>query len=283
MDNGTVSPDVARAPRAAVPLAPGRAHTDLSTAALFDRWRRFGDQTARQELVGRYLPLARKLASRYMSPYEPFEDLVQVASLGLLGAVDRFDPERGVEFSSFAIPTILGELKRYFRGTGWSAHVPRRAQELALRVETASRQLAERPGPPPSVAELAQYLELTTEEVITGLEAGSAHYSVSLDAPHAGADSESDPESLTERLGDVDERFGLIDTTVSLSAALTHLPHLERQALSLRLREDMKQTEIAARLGCSQMQVSRLLRRAASRLTELIDPSRASGGSAQDG
>ena len=168
------------------------------TAVLFERWHRFGDESARQELVARYLPLARKLASRYTSPYEPFEDLVQVASIGLLGAVDRFDPERGVEFSSFAIPTILGELKRYFRSTGWSAHVPRRAQELALKVEQASRQLAGRPGRPPSVAELAQFLELTTEEVITGLDAGAAHYSVSLDAPHPGADSESDPEPLAE-------------------------------------------------------------------------------------
>ena len=243
----------------------------MTPTSCFKRWHRFGDQRARQELIARYLPLARKLASRYMSPYEPFEDLVQVASIGLLGAVDRFDPERGVEFSSFAIPTILGELKRYFRSTGWSAHVPRRAQELALQVEKASRQLGNRPGRQPSVAELAQYLELTTEEVITGLDAGAAHYSVSLDAPHPGADGDSDPEPLAEKLGDLDERFGLIDASVSLSAALRHLPRLERQALSLRLRDDMKQTEIADQLGCSQMQVSRLLRRAACRLTELME------------
>jgi RNA polymerase sigma-B factor len=249
-----------------------RADTN-QVAELFTRWRQHGDARARQELVSRYLPLARKLASRYTSPHEPFEDLVQVASIGLIGAVDRFDPGRGVEFSSFAIPTILGELKRYFRSTGWSAHVPRRAQELALRVEKASRHLAGRPGSLPSVAEIAEYLELSTEEVLTGIDAGSAHYSVSLDAPPAGADRDPEPETLAEKLGDEDQRFGMIEASISMAAALRHLPHLERQALSLRLNADMKQTEIAQQLGCSQMQVSRLLRRAARRLTDLIDPS----------
>jgi RNA polymerase sigma-B factor len=239
--------------------------------ALALRWREQGDVHAREELITRFMPLARKLASRYANPYEPLEDLVQVASVGLLGAVDRFDPRRGIGFPAFAVPTILGELKRYFRNTGWSVHVPRGAQELALRVDRASRQLTAQTGRPPRVEELAQFLELNAEDVIAGLDAGSAHYSVSLDAPVNGADAD-EPESLGESLGGDDERLGLVETTASLATAIAQLPHLERLALSLRLNADMKQTEIAEQLGCSQMQVSRLLRRAASRLRELTDP-----------
>src|SRR5947209_18424356 len=124
---------------------------------LFVRWQEHGDRRARDELIERFLPLARKLARRYAGPREPFEDLMQVASLGLVKAVDRFDTSRGTAFSSFAVPTILGELKRYFRDLGWSVHVPRGAQELALKVEEAQQQLTTKTGRPPSVQELAQY------------------------------------------------------------------------------------------------------------------------------
>jgi RNA polymerase sigma-B factor len=230
---------------------------------------RAGDEHAREELVDRYMPLARKLASRYLNPYEPFDDLVQVASLGLLGAIDRFDPARGVSFPSYAIPTILGELKRYFRSTGWSAHVPRGAQELALRVDRASRQLQAGTGRTPTVRDLEEHMGLSTEDVLTGLDAGTAHYSVSLDAPSGSETGDSEPEPLAASLGIDDERIGLVETRLSVSAALRRLPHLEREALSLRLTQDLKQTEIAQRLGCSQMQVSRLLRRAASTVREL--------------
>jgi RNA polymerase sigma-B factor len=241
------------------------------TTELARRWREGGDRAARQELIERFLPLARKLALRYTNPHEPLEDLVQVASLGLVGAVDRFDPSRGIGFPAFAIPTILGELKRYFRNTGWSAHVPRAAQELALRVDRASRQLTVKSGNAPNVHELAQFLELSPEDVLTGLEAGTAHYSVSLDAPSPGGDGD-EPESLGDSIGEADQRYRLVETTVSLSAAAHQLPYLERRALALRLQHDMKQAEIARQLGCSQMQVSRLLRRAASRLRDLTDP-----------
>src|SRR5436190_10249681 len=244
----------------------------VESDVLFERLRRDGDTAAREELVRRFLPLARKLATRYTNPYEPFEDLLQVASIGLLGAVDRFDPSRGVGFPSFAIPTILGELKRYFRSTGWSAHVPRRAQELALRVDKASRQISARTGRAPRVEEIAQYLELPTEDVLMGLDAGRAHYSVSLDAPSSSTTVDSEPESLGSSLGADDERIGLVETSSSLSSALRRLPYLEREALRLRLAEDLKQTEIAQRLGCSQMQVSRLLGRAAARVREMIEP-----------
>ena len=248
-----------------------RRAEQVPTHALALRWRECGDRWARDALIDRYRPLARRLARRYVTSAEPFEDLVQVASMGLVAAVDRFDPNRGIPFTGFAIPTILGELKRYFRDTGWSAHVPRGAQEAALRVEEASRHLTMRTGHAPSVGELAQYLELDTEQVLAGLEAGSAHFAISLDAPVATTDLE-DPEPLHAHVGEVEDGYALVEMAASLAAALPRLPYLERRALTMRLRENLKQTEIAEQLNCSQMQVSRLLRRASTRLRELIDP-----------
>jgi len=244
---------------------------EVETNVLVERWRSHGDQGAREELFERFLPLARRLAARYTNPHEPMEDLAQVASVGLLGAIDRFDPERGVRFPAFAIPTILGELKRYFRNTGWSAHVPRGAQEMALRVDRSIREIAARTGRHPSVPELAEYLEVSAEDVLTGLDAGTAHYSVSLDAPVSSADPD-EPDTLGDNLGDTDDRYGLVETTISLRTSVVRLPYLERKALTLRLERGMKQTEIAQELGCSQMQVSRLLRRAAAKLREMTDP-----------
>jgi RNA polymerase sigma-B factor len=274
MDQDTAAPSPA--------LGAHPSGASLDTEALFHRLRADNDVRARDELVRRFLPLARKLAARYSNPYEPFEDLLQVASMGLLGAIDRFDHTRGVGFPSFAIPTILGELKRYFRSTGWSAHVPRRAQELALQIDRASRQLSARSGRAPTVPELAQYLELSTEDVLVGLDAGRAHYSVSLDAPVLNANDDSEPETLGSTIGVEDDHFGLVDASTSIAAALRRLPYLEREALRLRLNEDLKQTEIADRLGCSQMQVSRLLRRAASRVREMTEPELASSPGSGD-
>ena len=243
----------------------------ISTHVLALRWREHGDRWAREALIDRFRPLARRLARRYVSSAEPLEDLMQVASVGLVAAVDRFDPHRGIAFTAFAIPTILGELKRYFRDVGWSAHVPRGAQEMALRVDQASRDLAAHTGRAPNVEQLAQYLELDTEQVLAGLEAGSAHFAMSLDAPVATPDAE-DREPLHAYVGDVEDGYALVEMTASLAAALPRLPYLERRALTMRLRDNLKQTEIADRLGCSQMQVSRLLRRAGTRLRELTDP-----------
>jgi RNA polymerase sigma-B factor len=243
----------------------------MPTSVLTLRWREHGDRWARDALFDRFLPLAYRLARRYDSRNEPFEDLAQVASIGLLGAIDRFDPDRGVTFPAFAIPTILGELKRYFRNSGWSVHVPRGPQELALRIEQASKRLGARTGHSPSVNEIAQYLELDAEDVIAGLDAGSAHYALSLDAPAAGPDVER-PEPLVATVGELDDGYGLVELSASLAAAMTRLPYLERRALTMRLRDDLTQSQIAERLDCSQMQVSRLLRRAVHRLRELTDP-----------
>jgi RNA polymerase sigma-B factor len=235
------------------------------------RWTRHADRGAREELFERFRPLARRLAGRYAGPNEPSEDLAQVAYVGLFGAVDRFDPGRGVHFSSFAIPTILGELKRYFRNNGWSVHVPRGAQEMALRVDRADRKLSADTGRVPRIDEVARYLEVSVADVIAGLDARSAHYSVSLDSPASSGDA-GEAQSLGDGLGARDEGYELVDAKLSLATAISRLPHLERCALTLRLGEDLKQTEIAERMGCSQMQVSRLLRRAQARLHELTDP-----------
>jgi RNA polymerase sigma-B factor len=241
------------------------------TNVLARRWRERRDNRAREELVERYLPLARKLASRYAGPNEPFEDLVQVASLGLLQAIDRFDPQRGTTLRSFAIPTILGELKRYFRNTGWSVHVPRGAQELALRVDQATREIAARSGRNPRVQELAEYLEVSAEEILNGIDAGSAHYAKSLDAP-LGPSDEDESQAMIDTIGQSDGHYELVEMTGSVAAAVGQLPDMERRAFLLRLAHDMRQSDIARELGCSQMHVSRLLRRATARVREIVDP-----------
>jgi RNA polymerase sigma-B factor len=234
---------------------------------LFVRWQQQGDESAREELVRRFLPLARKLARRYSGAHEPFEDLLQVASLGLVKAIDRFDVKRETAFSSFAVPTILGELKRYFRDLGWSVHVPRGAQELALKVEEAQQKLTSKSGRPPSVPDLAEYLELSVQDVLEALETAEAHHAASLDSPRD--EGESDAGTLADAFGQVDERFELIDAKVTIADAARHIGQRERRVLLLRFGEDLTQSQIAAMIGVSQMQVSRILRRAIAQLSEL--------------
>ena len=176
------------------------------------------------------------------------------------------------------MPTVLGELKRHFRNTGWSAHVPRRAQELSLRVDTAAREISLATGRSPSVADLVQYLELCTEDVLTGLDASRAHYSVSLDVPSGPSPDEGDPQPLASTIGADDDGVALADTRIALTTALGRLPRPEREALALHAVADLKQVEIAKRLGCSQMQVSRLLERAATHVRELTTASGPANG-----
>jgi RNA polymerase sigma-B factor len=236
---------------------------------LFARWQEQRDSRARDELVRRFLPLARKLARRYSGAREPFEDLMQVASLGLVKAVDRFDPSRGTAFSSFAVPTILGELKRYFRDLGWALHVPRGAQERAMKVEEAQQWLAARTGRAPTIPELAQYLELSVEDVLEAIETGRAHHCASLDAPHD--DGEGETGTFADSFGVVDSSLALADEKVTIGAAARGLSQRERQVVLLRFAEDLTQTQVAERIGVSQMQVSRILRRALTRLAELAE------------
>lgn len=241
---------------------------EISSKELMVRWHRQGDKRAREQLVVRYLPLARKLARRYRGAREPLDDLEQVASLGLVKAIDRYDPELGNSFSSFAVPTILGEIKRYFRDSGWAVHMPRGIQELALRVDQARRTLASRDGSEPTYAELAEYLELGVEDVLDAVEAAGAHHAISFDTPHE--DGEGSMITLGDSLGSVDERFDQVDLGVSLSRAISHLSERERLVLALRFNEDQTQSEIAEAIGVSQMQVSRVLRRALERMSDLM-------------
>lgn len=239
----------------------------VGSEELFQSWRVHGNRHARDELVERFLPLARKLARRYAQSSEPFEDLVQVASLGLVKAVERFDPARGYAFSSFAVPTIVGELKRYFRDTAWALHVDRGAQERARKITDAEQKLSSRTGRAPTVAELAQYLELSQEEVLDGLQTAEAYGAVSLDAPVSGEEDEE--SSRLDSLGSEDAELRRADDIATIFAAARHLPARERQILFLRFGQDLTQSEIADQVGISQMQVSRLLRRSLQRLREL--------------
>ena len=228
-----------------------------------------GDQAARESLVRRFMPLARSLARRYDRSSEPFEDLLQVASLGLLKALDRFDPGLGHPFASFAVPTILGEMRRHFRDAGWSVHVPRGAQERALKVRDAQERLANRRGRAATVNELAEYLEFSTEEIIDALQAIQAYESLSLDAPRPGASDEV--TTYGDAMGEEDERYELVELDATVSAVLGQVPVRERQILRMRFVEDLTQTEIAERVGISQMQVSRLLRRSLEQLRALTN------------
>ncbi|HEY1590220.1 MAG TPA: SigB/SigF/SigG family RNA polymerase sigma factor [Solirubrobacteraceae bacterium] len=254
-----------------MPVSLGNAVPTITAQSdeLFVRWRKHGDRPARDELIARFIPLARKLARRYVQSSEPYEDLVQVASLGLVKAVERFDPDRGFAFSSFAVPTIVGELKRYFRDTAWALHVDRGAQERARKITDAQQKLGSRTGRIPTVDEIAQYLEITQEEVLDGLQTAEAYGAVSLDAPMAGEDDEDG--TRLDSIGSEDTRLEQIDDHATIFAAASHLPTREREILFLRFNEDLTQSEIAERVGVSQMQVSRLLRRSLSRLRELTD------------
>jgi RNA polymerase sigma-B factor len=196
-----------------------------------------------------------------------------VASLALVKAVERFEPERGRPFVAFAAPTILGELKRHFRDTSWALHVNRGALELALRVQAAVEELSRASGRSPAVTEIALHLGIDGERVLEGLEAASAHYADSLDVPaQAGEDDDSRAVTILDRLGSVDSAYAEVEIESSLAPALARLPHEERRALTLRLEQGLKQSEIAALLGCSQMHVSRLLRRAGEGLRAELDP-----------
>lgn len=245
----------------------GRSATDGE--ALVRRFHETGDDRLRQRAVGEYMPLARKLARRYHRGREPLEDLEQVAYLGLVKAVDRFDPSVGARFSSFAMPTIAGELRRHFRDATWTLHVPRGVQEAALSVARAADELANRLGRVPTTLELADATGLTVEQVAEALHARSAQDVRSLDQPAAGDDR--DARTVGETVGRDDERIDLIDHCVTVAPLIEALPEIERKVLRLRFGFDMTQTEIAMRVGCSQMQVSRLLRRAIARLSQVSD------------
>lgn len=235
---------------------------------LFARLRRSGERAAFDRLVESFTPLARGLARRYNNTSEPYEDLCQVAQLGLIKAIQQFDPERGFPFQAYAIPTILGELRRYFRNSSWAVHVPRGVQERALEVRDTERALSDERGRSPTVSELAQFMELTTEEVLDAMHALRAYGSVSLDAPRAN-DSHDEDGSYAETVGAEDQHFELVELGASIGPALALLEPSQREMLRMRYIEEMTQRQIAQRIGVSQMQVSRLLQRCLVELREM--------------
>jgi RNA polymerase sigma-B factor len=236
---------------------------------LLYRYHHDGEVAARDELVSRFLPLARQLARRYQRGNEPLDDLIQVASIGLVKAVDRFDPDRGTAFSSYAVPTILGELKRYFRDSGWAVHVPRGMQERVMTVNQAISRLSRTLGRSPTAAEISLETGLDLEVVLEALEAAIAYDAVSLDTPRTS--DEDDGDTYADTVGVVDERFELIEYTSAIGPTMRALPPRDRLVLRLRFEEDLTQLEIAERIGVSQMHVSRLIRRALKRLRTVAD------------
>lgn len=219
----------------------------------FIRFARTRDKQLRDELVEEHLGLAYQLARRFSNRGEPYDDLAQVASVALIRSVDRFDPDRGVEFSTFATRTVIGELKRHFRDRGWAVRAPRRIQELYLELGHVSESLAHQQGRPPTVAELAEATESSEEAVLEALEAGQNYRTTSIDAP------DRQDGTIASRLGQVDTGFGAAEDRTVLADSLAGLPEREQVILQLRFVEGLTQSEIAERIGVSQMHVSRLL------------------------
>jgi RNA polymerase sigma-B factor len=243
---------------------PDRSRADRELFARLEA----GDAGAREALVARFLPLARQLARRYQRIDEPFDDLLQVASLGLVKAIDRFDASRGVAFSSYAVPTILGELKRHFRDRTWAVRVPRDLQEMALAVDRTVTELSHGRRGAPSITEIAESMGATEEQVLEALEAAGAYRATSFDAPRPGGE---DDESMGDGVGREDHEFARAEDRATLGTLLQTLAPREREVLRLRFEEDLTQAEIGERVGVSQMQVSRLIRQSLARMRAAAD------------
>ena len=248
----TGTPEKARRP------SPDTRRHDVDQ--LFVRYRG-GDFAARRVLIERFLPLARGLARRYEGRGQPLDDLVQVASVGLVKAIDRFEPGRGFTFSTYAVPTMLGELRRHFRDSGWAVHLARDMQERVLKVRAAIERLSGELGRSPCPQRVADELGLSVEDVLEAIAADSAYQPASLDAP-APASPDDGGDKVGDMVGVIDERFELIEAAASIGPALRSLPERERTILHLRFVEDLTQTQIAKQIGVSQMHVSRLIRQA---------------------
>jgi RNA polymerase sigma-B factor len=238
----------------------------VSEKELLRRIHREGDSQAREELITRYLPLVRSLARRFASRGQPVEDLIQVGSIGLIKAIDRFDIDRGVELSTYATPTILGEIKRYFRDKGWAVKVPRALQDLNIRLNKVIEQLTVEMNRSPTIAELAEACSVTEEEVLEALESGRAYNSLSLFS--SGTSDDEDSLELLDYLGREEPEYELVEQRRFLAPVMNQLDERERLILHLRFFEGMTQTQIAARVGISQMHVSRLIRKSIDMLRQ---------------
>ncbi|MER7953027.1 RNA polymerase sigma factor SigF [Streptomyces sp. NPDC096079] len=246
-------------------------HDRSGARALFVRLRELPEGSPekaelRNRLVRMHLPLVEHLARRFRNRGEPLDDLTQVATIGLIKSVDRFDPERGVEFSTYATPTVVGEIKRHFRDKGWAVRVPRRLQELRLSLTTATAELSQQHGRSPTVHELAERLGISEEEVLEGLESANAYSTLSLDVP----DTDDESPAVADTLGAEDEALEGVEYRESLKPLLEDLPPREKRILLLRFFGNMTQSQIAQEVGISQMHVSRLLARTLAQLREKL-------------
>ena len=274
--------DAASEARAAARRAAQRSHRELPgtpkgrlawdkarTKELFRLYKQEGDESARDELIMSHLNLVRFLASKFKNRGEPLDDLVQVGTIGLIKAIDRFDPERGLEFTTYATPTILGEIKRHFRDKGWSIRVPRRLQELSAKVNQATDDLTKELQRSPSTEEVAAKLGVSVDEVLEAMESSGAYSSVPLEA---GSSDEEDAPAIIDHYASVDENLAASDDRMVIEDTIRDFSPREREVIRMRFVEGLTQVEIAKRLGVSQVQVSRLLRRTLKKVQDKIDP-----------
>ncbi len=257
--------------RSSARLTHGKLAWDKErTRELFRRYKEEGDEEAREQLIESHLNLVRFLASKFKNRGEPLDDLIQVGSIGLIKAIDRFDPERGLEFTTFATPTITGEIKRHFRDKGWSVRVPRRLQELSAKVNQVTDELTKELQRSPSVEEIARELDSTVDEVLEAMESSSAYSSVSLEAPSSGGDDDS--PSVLDHYASEDEELASSDDRMVIEDTIRDFSPREQEIIRMRFIDGLTQVEIAKKLGISQVQVSRLLRRTLKKVQEKIDP-----------
>ncbi len=249
----------------------GKAAWDKDrTRELFRQYKATGDPEVRDQLIVSHLNLVRFLASKFKNRGEPLDDLIQVGTIGLIKAIDRFDPSRGLEFTTYATPTILGEIKRHFRDKGWSVRVPRRLQELSAKVNQANDELTNELSRSPSVEEIARRVGASVDDVLEAMESSSAYSSVPLEG--GGSSDDDDAPSVIDHYATEDENLAASDDRIVLEDAIRDFSPREKDVIRMRFFEGMTQVEIAERLGISQVQVSRLLRRTLRRVQDKIDP-----------
>ncbi len=264
-------PEERRRARAKRPPREGRVAWDKErTRELFRLYKEEGDEEAREQLIVSHLNLVRFLTSKFKNRGEPIEDLMQVGTIGLIKAIDRFDPARGLEFTTFATPTIMGEIKRHFRDKGWSVRVPRRLQELSSKVNQTTDELTRELQRPPSVAEVAERLGATVDEVLEAMESSSAYSSVPLEG--TGQNADDDTPSIIDHYATEDGELAASDDRMVIEDAIGDFSPREQEIIQMRFREGLTQVEIAERLGISQVQVSRMLRKALRQIQDKLDP-----------
>lgn len=274
MPNNEQSPRASSRLRTQLPLKKSKRsiRDKQKTKELFKRYKETGDEQAREQLVLAHLNLARFLASKFKNRGESLDDLVQVATIGLIKAIDRFDISRGLEFTTFATPTIMGEIKRHFRDKGWSVRVPRRLQELSAKVTQVSDKLTEKLQRSPSVDEIAQAMGVSVDEVLEAMESAHAYSSVSLDVPQGDDDDGTQSSTVIDKYALVDEDLESSDDRIVLEQAIKDFSEREQQIIRMRFLEGFTQVEIAQKLQISQVQVSRLLRKTLQKFQEKLDP-----------